>query len=393
MRESGPAGRGQPAPRRALRRVLVRGLALGTALVLGAGLLPAAPAQALDGVSDAPAKQAQAAADEARARVDALLDRYRQAAAQTDVALAGLTAAFQAATAADVTSGAAVASERRARAQQTAQIRAVYAAGGPLSLGASVLGASSADDALWRVSTVDRALAGLFADTAGTVAIQARQARLTRARAQQADAATMAQAQALDVLQQKTAVADQALAQAEQTLADLDTRARTARAALASARAIEVARRQAEQARRRAMGTVSALSIPAEYQLAYQQAAQTCPGMSWTLLAGVGQVESGHGRNNGPSSAGAIGPMQFMPATFAVYAVDGDHDDTLDAWDPQDAIFTAAHYLCVSGADGGSAAGIHAALLAYNHAEWYVDLVLAAQQAIIAAQAELAAAQ
>jgi membrane-bound lytic murein transglycosylase B len=115
--------------------------------------------------------------------------------------------------------------------------------------------------------------------------------------------------------------------------------------------------------------------------------------MSWTLLAGVGQVESGHGRNNGPSSAGAIGPMQFMPATFAAYAVDGDHDGTLDAWDPQDAIFTAAHYLCVSGADGGSAAGIHAALLAYNHAEWYVDLVLAAQQAIIAAQAELAAAR
>ena len=43
----------------------------------------------------------------------------------------------------------------------------------------------------------------------------------------------------------------------------------------------------------------------------------TCPGMQWTLLAAVGQVESGHGRNNGPSSAGAIGPMQFRPQTFA----------------------------------------------------------------------------
>jgi membrane-bound lytic murein transglycosylase B len=104
------------------------------------------------------------------------------------------------------------------------------------------------------------------------------------------------------------------------------------------------------------------------------------------VLAAVGQVESGHGRNNGPSSAGAIGPMQFRPATFARYAVDGDRNGVLDAWDPEDAIFSAAHYLCVSGAEGGSAAGVHAALLAYNHAEWYVDLVLAAEQAIIARQ-------
>jgi membrane-bound lytic murein transglycosylase B len=142
------------------------------------------------------------------------------------------------------------------------------------------------------------------------------------------------------------------------------------------------------------MGPVTALGIPAEFELAYRQAATTCPGMRWTLLAGVGQVESGHGRNNGPSSAGAIGPMQFMPATFAAYAVDGDHDGVLSAWDPQDAIFTAAHYLCTSAAhDGGagSAAGAHAALLAYNHAEWYVDLVLAAEQAIIARQTAFSA--
>jgi membrane-bound lytic murein transglycosylase B len=116
--------------------------------------------------------------------------------------------------------------------------------------------------------------------------------------------------------------------------------------------------------------------------------------MSWTLLAAVGQVESGHGRNNGPSSAGAIGPMQFMPATFAAYAVDGDHNGKLDPWDPQDAIFTAAHYLCTAAARAGGVstpAGVHAALLTYNHAEWYVDLVLAAQQAIIARQAALTA--
>jgi membrane-bound lytic murein transglycosylase B len=135
------------------------------------------------------------------------------------------------------------------------------------------------------------------------------------------------------------------------------------------------------------MGPVTAIGIPLEFEKAYRAAARTCTGLPWTLLAAVGQVESGHGRNDGPSPAGAIGPMQFLPATFAAHAVDGDHDGTTDPWDPQDAIFTAAHYLCVSGADGGSAAGIHAALLAYNHAEWYVDLVLATQQAIVSREA------
>jgi membrane-bound lytic murein transglycosylase B len=142
------------------------------------------------------------------------------------------------------------------------------------------------------------------------------------------------------------------------------------------------------------MGEMTALAIPAEYQSAYQAAAVTCPGMSWTLLAGVGQIETGHGRNSRPSSAGAIGPMQFMPATFAAYAVDGDGDGVLDAWDPQDAIFSAAHYLCVSGGRSGavvgSAAWKNAALLAYNHAQWYVDLVLAAEAAIVARAAAIA---
>ena len=124
--------------------------------------------------------------------------------------------------------------------------------------------------------------------------------------------------------------------------------------------------------------------IPPEFWAAYHAAAPTCPSLRWTLLAAVGQIESGHGRNEGPSSAGAIGPMQFMPATFRSYAVDGDHDGLLDAWDPQDAVFTAARYLCVSGAGTGGAAGVQQALLAYNHAQWYVDLVLAAETSIIA---------
>ena len=93
------------------------------------------------------------------------------------------------------------------------------------------------------------------------------------------------------------------------------------------------------------------------------------------MLAAVGQVESGHGRNMGPSSAGAMGPMQFMPATFDHYAVDGDHDGVADIMDPADAIYTAAAYLCANGGGNGPA-GLHTALFHYNHAEWYVQLVL-----------------
>jgi len=82
------------------------------------------------------------------------------------------------------------------------------------------------------------------------------------------------------------------------------------------------------------------------------------------------------------SPSGAQGLMQFMPATFAGYAVDGDHDGVTDAWDYHDAIYSAAAYLCTSGARGGAPDGIRDALLAYNHAQWYVDLVLAARSAI-----------
>ena len=57
-----------------------------------------------------------------------------------------------------------------------------------------------------------------------------------------------------------------------------------------------------------------------------------------------------------------------------------------DAWDPEDAIFTAARYLCVLSGGDGSADGVRQALFGYNHAQWYVDLVLSAQSSIIAAQ-------
>ena len=102
--------------------------------------------------------------------------------------------------------------------------------------------------------------------------------------------------------------------------------------------------------------------IPPTYLLLYEAAAQRCPGLPWTVLAAVGKVESDHDRNPGPSPAGAVGPMQFEPATWTVYGVDGDSDGHRDPNDPADAIPAAADYLCALGAS----TGLPDALVAYT---------------------------
>jgi cell wall-associated NlpC family hydrolase len=123
--------------------------------------------------------------------------------------------------------------------------------------------------------------------------------------------------------------------------------------------------------------------IPAQYLAWYQAAAQSCPGLPWQILAGIGTVESGNGQSDaagvhsGANFAGAEGPMQFEPATFAEYAVNADPGQPLTPYDPQDAIWTAAAMLCANGARGGTQAGIRQAIFAYNHAAWYVTEVLA----------------
>jgi cell wall-associated NlpC family hydrolase len=68
--------------------------------------------------------------------------------------------------------------------------------------------------------------------------------------------------------------------------------------------------------------------------------------------------------------------MQFEPATFAQYAVDGDHDGTLNIYDPADAIYTAAAMLCANGAASGTKAGIRQAIFAYDHSQAYVTDVM-----------------
>ena len=120
--------------------------------------------------------------------------------------------------------------------------------------------------------------------------------------------------------------------------------------------------------------------IPADYLVWYMDAAQTCPGLPWSVLAGIGTVESGNGQSERARRALRAqlrrrrGPMQFLPATFAAYATGPDRP--LSLYDPADAIYTAAAMLCASGARGGSAAGIEQAVFAYNHADWYVSEVM-----------------
>ena len=116
---------------------------------------------------------------------------------------------------------------------------------------------------------------------------------------------------------------------------------------------------------------------PSTYLKLFQaSAARYCPGLSWTVLAAIGQIESGDGSNMGPSSAGALGPMQFLPSTWREWGITAfGETGAPDIMDPFDAVPAAARLLCAAGA--GSASGLYRAVFAYNHADWYVNEVLA----------------
>mgnify|MGYP002633898122 CR=1 FL=1 len=91
------------------------------------------------------------------------------------------------------------------------------------------------------------------------------------------------------------------------------------------------------------------------------------------ILAAINKVETDFGRLNSVTSyAGAIGWMQFMPATWETYATDGDGDGKADPYNPKDAIHAAARYLAAAGAPEDW----YDAVWAYNHADWYVQDVL-----------------
>jgi hypothetical protein len=117
--------------------------------------------------------------------------------------------------------------------------------------------------------------------------------------------------------------------------------------------------------------------LPGSYLALFRQsAARYCPGMSWTILAAIGQIESADGTNVGPSSAGALGPMQFLPSTWKAWGITGfGRTGPPDIMNPYDAVPSAARLLCADGAAGGGHA-LYQAIFDYNHAAWYVSEVL-----------------
>ena len=141
-------------------------------------------------------------------------------------------------------------------------------------------------------------------------------------------------------------------------------------------------------------------------------------GIDWSLLAGIGRVESNHGRYGGavlgpdgtasprilgPALDGgqfayigdsdggrwdgdtrydrAMGPMQFIPTTWRAYAIDADGNGTPDPFNINDAALAAANYLCTAGGDLRTDAGQRRAVFAYNHSDSYVAQVLALARA------------
>jgi membrane-bound lytic murein transglycosylase B len=169
--------------------------------------------------------------------------------------------------------------------------------------------------------------------------------------------------------------------------------------------------------------------IPAPAMRAYGAAtlllSQSDPGchLGWTTLAGIGQVESGHGAGGGrslgedgrsstpilgpaldgsggvaalrstsasqhwhgdPTWEHAVGPMQFLASTWDRWGADGDRDGTADPLDLDDAAYAAGRYLCANGRDLTTTSGWNAAVLSYNHDPAYVLAVNAAAVAYAA---------
>jgi murein DD-endopeptidase MepM/ murein hydrolase activator NlpD len=116
------------------------------------------------------------------------------------------------------------------------------------------------------------------------------------------------------------------------------------------------------------------LAMP-ELKGLWQRAGQSY-GIPWEVLGAINKIESDFGRNMGPSSAGAVGWMQFMPSTWLRWGTDASGDGFADPWDPEDAVFSAARYLAAA----GGAADLRRGVFAYNHADWYVNDVLSLAQ-------------
>jgi hypothetical protein len=112
----------------------------------------------------------------------------------------------------------------------------------------------------------------------------------------------------------------------------------------------------------------------AQWRAHAETAAATCPGLPADVLVAIGEVETLLGRYLGPSSAGARGPMQFLPGTWSAYGTDGDGDGRADVMNPRDALHSAARLLCANG--GAEPASLRSAIWNYNHSTDYVERVV-----------------
>ncbi|HEY2764567.1 MAG TPA: hypothetical protein VGJ13_11225, partial [Pseudonocardiaceae bacterium] len=136
---------------------------------------------------------------------------------------------------------------------------------------------------------------------------------------------------------------------------------------------------------RQSQPSSSALTdIPANFLALYRSAAPTCSNLDWSILAGIGKIETDHGRatlpgvSSGENFAGAGGPMQFLQPTFdgvvSQHPIPSGGSTPPSRYNAHDAIFAAADYLCDSGASRGD---VSAAILTYNHSEQYLNDVMA----------------
>ncbi|HEX3324106.1 MAG TPA: lytic murein transglycosylase, partial [Solirubrobacterales bacterium] len=121
---------------------------------------------------------------------------------------------------------------------------------------------------------------------------------------------------------------------------------------------------------------IDSFEIP-PFLLPIYQACGTEYGIPWEVLASINKIESDFGTNMGPSSAGAIGWMQFLPSSWEEFGLDANGDGHKDPYNPVDAICAAAHYLKLS----GGSSDLYNAILSYNHADWYVQEVLSTARA------------
>ncbi|MFL5899699.1 MAG: lytic murein transglycosylase [Solirubrobacterales bacterium] len=116
---------------------------------------------------------------------------------------------------------------------------------------------------------------------------------------------------------------------------------------------------------------IDSFEIP-PFLLPIYQACGTEYGIPWEVLASINKIETNFGTNMGPSSAGAMGWMQFLPSSWEAFGLDANGDGNKDPYNPVDAICAAAHYLKL----GGGSSDLYQAIFSYNHADWYVQEVL-----------------